>query len=220
MGICLFYFNKPLGRCRQNVPQINYMIHEAALVGTNCKGHTLLKLYIQLLKSTLNPFRPSLSFKVLKTLEQSILMRTCSEQAHNKEWDTVFSSTVALIMEKKHSHITFPFRVFNLIENCSVLQQVWAYLFINFSNICCVPSSCWTPCKVWGYRNQFPVTRWLSRIESFGFYLNINVAPRYPTAWASRIQRVKNIFDLESIDKIIFPTQLSLVKTSVLFNSC
>ena len=108
IGICLFYFNKPLGRCRQNVSQINYMIHAAALVRSNCKGHTLLKLYIQLLKSTLNPFRSILTFKVLKTLEQSILMRTCSEQAHNKEWDTVFSTTVAVIIDKTTVVVHFP----------------------------------------------------------------------------------------------------------------
>lgn len=141
IGIYLFYLNKPLGRGRQNVPQINYMIHVAALVSLNCKKHSLLKLYIQLLRSTLNPCRSSLSFKVLKTLEQSILMRICSEQAHNKEWDAVFSSTDALIMDKTIVGLHCPL-VFHLIENCSVLQQILVYSLINSSNICCVPSGC------------------------------------------------------------------------------
>lgn len=33
IAICLFYFNKPRGRCREKEPQINYMSHVAALVG-------------------------------------------------------------------------------------------------------------------------------------------------------------------------------------------
>lgn len=126
IGICLFDLNKPLGRRKQNVPQINYMIHVAALVGSNCKGHTLLKLYIQLLKSTLNPFRSSLSFKVLKTLERSILTRIFSEQAHTKEWDAVSSSTIAVILDETIVVLHSPLEFFNLTENCSVLQQIFS----------------------------------------------------------------------------------------------
>lgn len=40
--------------------------------------YLIAKVYIESARSIL-------SFNVLKTLEQSILMSTCSEQAHNKE---------------------------------------------------------------------------------------------------------------------------------------
>ena len=56
-------------------------------------------------------------------------MRICSEQAHNKERNTVSSTTVAVMMDKT-SGITLPCGVFNLVENCSVLQQVLVYSFI------------------------------------------------------------------------------------------
>lgn len=52
--------------------------------GFNCEGRTLLKLYIQFLKSALNPFRSILPFKVQESPERSVSMRSCS-QVHNKE---------------------------------------------------------------------------------------------------------------------------------------